>query len=324
MTAKKVATGSHLLAVWPGMGHVALTAGLYLMSKLQMREEEPLATGDLFDLDHIDVTKGLATPGHIPLSHLYAFRDPKKGSDLGLVIGEAQPPTHKLEYCRRILDGAERLGVGQVVTFAAIAFETHPREPSRVFGIATHPEGLESLRSHGIEVFESGQIQGMNGVFLAAAAERGIPGVCLMASMPALAAQIPYPKAAHAVLEAFASLCDIPLDLDELREYGRGIDLRLTAGLEKLKEVLEDGGIKIPEPQEEPGKDPGLEEGSTNPGVEEGVSGPTVEQRLRIEELFLLAKSDHSRAFELKRELDNMGAFKDYENRFLDLFRKKS
>jgi len=315
MTPKKVELGSQLLAVWPGMGHVALTAGLYLMSKLQMREEEPLATGDLFDLDHIDVTKGLATPGHIPLSHLYAFRDPRKHNDLGLVIGEAQPPTHKLEYCRRILDGAERLGVGQVITFAAIGFEMHPQEPSRVFGIATHPEGLEALQSHGVEVFESGQIQGMNGVFLAAAAERGIPGICLMATMPSLAAQIPYPKAAHAVLEAFVSLCDIPLDLDELREYGRGIDLRLTAGLEKLKEVLAEGGIKIPDSSEEQGREP---------AVEEGVAGPTAEQRRRIEELFALAKIDHSRAFELKRELDSMGAFKDYENRFLDLFRNQS
>jgi proteasome assembly chaperone (PAC2) family protein len=316
MAAKKLATGSRLLAVWPGMGHVALTAGLYLMSKLHMHEEEPLATGDLFDLDHIDVTKGLATPGHIPLSHLYAFRDPRSNCDLGLVIGEAQPPTHKLEYCRRILDGAQRLGVGQVVTFAAIAFDIYPRDPSRVFGVATHAEGLEALRSHGIEVFESGQIQGMNGVFLAAAAERGIPGVCLMGSMPALAAQIPYPKAAHAVLEAFASLCDVPLDLAELKEYGRGIDQRLTSGLEKLKEVLiEQAGVEgetqilVPEADPEDG------------GGEEGVAGPSVEDRQRIEELFAQATRDRSKAFELKRELDNLGAFKDYENRFLDLFR---
>ncbi|HLY73446.1 MAG TPA: PAC2 family protein [Planctomycetota bacterium] len=318
MAANKLATGSRLLAVWPGMGHVALTAGLYLMSKLQMREEEPLATGDLFDLDHIDVTKGLATPGHIPMSHLYAFRDPRKNGDLGLVIGEAQPPTHKLEYCRRILDGAERLGVGQVVTFAAIAFDIHPRDPSRVFGVATHPEWLEALRSHGIEVFESGQIQGMNGVFLAAAAERGIPGVCLMGSMPALAAQIPYPKAAHAVLQAFASLCDIPLDLEELKEYGRGIDQKLTMGLEKLKEVLStpadpEAGVQSPPSEEDP----------ADGVVEEGVEGPPAKVRERIEELFEQAKQDRSKAFELKRELDNLGAFKDYENRFLDLFRRR-
>jgi len=300
------------------MGHVALTAGLYLMSKLHMREEEPLATGDLFDLDHIDVTKGLATPGHVPLSHLYAYRDSGRNCDLGLVIGEAQPPTHKLEYCRRILDGAERLGVEQVMTFAAIAFDMHPRDPSRVFGVATHPEGLEALRSHGIEVFESGQIQGMNGVFLAAAAERGIPGVCLMGSMPALAAQIPYPKAAHAVLKAFASLCDLPLDLEELKEYGRGIDQRLTLGLEKLKEALteQSGG-------EEETRVPATEEKTGDGTVEEGVAGQSAEDRHRIEQLFAQAKEDRSKAFELKRELDRLGAFKDYENRFLDLFRMR-
>src|SRR5690348_12074575 len=59
----------NLLAVWPGMGHVALTAGFYLMSKLHMHEEEPLDTGDLFDLEHVDVEKGLARAGHIPVSH---------------------------------------------------------------------------------------------------------------------------------------------------------------------------------------------------------------------------------------------------------------
>jgi hypothetical protein len=187
-----------------------------------------------------------------------------------------------------------------------------------VFGVATHPEGLEALRSHGIEVFESGQIQGMNGVFLAAAAERGIPGVCLMGSMPAIAAQIPYPKAAHAVLEAFASLCDIPLDLGELKEYGRGIDERLTAGLEKLKEVLTEpagmeGETRVPVPEEEAGD--GV--------VEEGVAGPSAKDRERIEELFRQAMKDRSKAFELKRELDHLGAFKDYENRFLDLFRMR-
>src|SRR5262245_58770792 len=99
---------SHLLAVWPGMGQSRLTAGLYLMSKLHMPEEEPLDTADLFDLDYIDVQNGLARSGHIPVSHLYATRKPGDGTDLGLVIGEAQPPLHKLEYCRRILDGAER------------------------------------------------------------------------------------------------------------------------------------------------------------------------------------------------------------------------
>ena len=48
--------------------------------------------------------------------------------------------------------------------------------------------------------------------------------------------------------------------------------------------------------------------------------GSAVEQHL--ENLFEHAKKDRSKAFELKQELDRLGVFKDYEDRFLDLFKK--
>jgi hypothetical protein len=44
--------------------------------------------------------------------------------------------------------------------------------------------------------------------------------------------------------------------------------------------------------------------------------------RGRVEELFDQAAKDRSKAFELKRELDRLGLFKEYEDRFLDLFKK--
>jgi hypothetical protein len=45
--------------------------------------------------------------------------------------------------------------------------------------------------------------------------------------------------------------------------------------------------------------------------------------RGHINELFDAAGKDRSKAFELKRELDRLGLFKEYEDRFLDLFQKK-
>jgi hypothetical protein len=47
---------------------------------------------------------------------------------------------------------------------------------------------------------------------------------------------------------------------------------------------------------------------------------PAVERR--IEMLFEQAKADRSKAFDLKRELDRHGVFEQYEDRFLDLFKK--
>ncbi len=42
----------------------------------------------------------------------------------------------------------------------------------------------------------------------------------------------------------------------------------------------------------------------------------------KIEKLFSQAKSDSTKANELKAELDKWSVYKDYEDRFLDLFKK--
>jgi hypothetical protein len=43
----------------------------------------------------------------------------------------------------------------------------------------------------------------------------------------------------------------------------------------------------------------------------------------KIEKLFTQAKSEIAKANELKAELDRWNVYKDYEDRFLDLFKKK-
>jgi uncharacterized protein len=42
----------------------------------------------------------------------------------------------------------------------------------------------------------------------------------------------------------------------------------------------------------------------------------------RIEQMFTEARKDRGRAMRLKDELDRLGAFKQYEDRFLDLFKR--
>ena len=52
---------------------------------------------------------------------------------------------------------------------------------------------------------------------------------------------------------------------------------------------------------------------------EEGLSPQ--DQEL-VERLFGQAQQDRSKAYELKRELDRLDVFSEYEDRFLDLFKK--
>jgi hypothetical protein len=57
---------------------------------------------------------------------------------------------------------------------------------------------------------------------------------------------------------------------------------------------------------------------STEAPEEEKLSA---RDKRRIDELFAQARLDRSKAYELKSELDRLDVFRDYEDRFLDLFK---
>ena len=79
-----------LIAVWPGMGNVAIGAGAYLVDKLGAELVKELPAHDLFDVQHVEVKGGLAEAGHMPRNLLFAWKNPV-GHDLLIFLGEAQP-----------------------------------------------------------------------------------------------------------------------------------------------------------------------------------------------------------------------------------------
>jgi hypothetical protein len=285
-----------LVAVWPGMGHVALNAGIYLLAKLGMTAFAEYDAAELFDIEQVEVKDGMIQPGRRPRNRFFAWTDPNGEHDLVVFLGEAQPPTGKFTFCRHLISFAKNLGVERVFTFAAMATQMHPGAESRVFGAATDSDNLQELKQLELEMLEDGHIGGLNGVLLAAA-------------------QLPFPKASHAILEAFTTIAHLDLDLDELSEQAKLVEEQLgelLAQVEKQRGDMDD---------DEDGDD---EEGSFAESADEEESPPEAEhprKREPIERLFKQAAQDRSKAFELKQELDRLGVFKEYEDRFLDLFK---
>ncbi len=297
-----------LVAVWPGMGNVAISAGYYLMAKLGMTGLAEYGDDDLFDIDHIEVRGGVLQRTRMPRNRFFSWTDPSHEHDLLVFIGEAQPPVGKYLFCRKLIEQAESFGVERVFTFAAMATQMRPDQPSRVFCAATDSPTLESLNQEQLQTLDDGHIGGLNGVLLGAAADRGLPGACLLGEIPHVFAQLPYPKGSLAVLKAFIKIAEIDLDLDELAKQAAATDEQLSALIAKMEAaVREQSGDEeesfLPEPEEEKGLDP--------------------DDEARIEELFRQAEQDQSRAFELKQELDRLQVFTDYEDRFLDLFKNR-
>src|SRR5205814_722076 len=67
-----------LIAVWPGMGHVALNAGVYLLAKLGMTVVAEYEAADLFDVDQVEVKHGIIQPGRRARNRFFVWTDPNK------------------------------------------------------------------------------------------------------------------------------------------------------------------------------------------------------------------------------------------------------
>jgi proteasome assembly chaperone (PAC2) family protein len=298
-----------LVAVWPGMGGVAINAGYYLLSKLDMRVIAEYEFEELFDIDHVEVEAGIIQTGRRPRNRLFAWTDPDGRRDLLVLLGEAQPPMGKHSFSQRLIEHASDLNVERVFTFAAMATQMRPEHNSRVFGAATDSEGLEELKRLELEVLQNGHIGGLNGLLLGAAAAAGLRGACLLGEMPHIFSQLPFPKASLGVLEAFAALARIDIDLTELEEQARSVEEQLGELLSRVEQQY--GHPAAPQDEEE----------EFSPEPAEQVKLSSSDQK-RIEELFGQARENRSKSFELKQVLDRLGVFKEYEDRFLDLFKK--
>ena len=296
-----------MVAVWPGIGQVAISAGYYLMAKLGTHVVAELPPEGLFDVDHVDVKQGLIRTGRLPRNRLFLWTDPRGQRDIVIFVGEAQPPMGKYAFCRKIVRFAQDLGVERIFTFAAMASEMRPEDHSRVFGAAVDRESLSELQAMDLEIMEEGRIGGLNGILLGIAGESDLRGACLLGEMPQMFAQLPYPQASLAVLRAFSQLAGIQVDVSELAEQAAAVDEKLGELLASVERAMEQPESEAPETWR------------IHPEEEDSL---TPSEQRRIEDLFALVRQDRSKAYELKRELDRLEVFREYEDRFLDLFKK--
>ncbi|HYE60791.1 MAG TPA: PAC2 family protein [Phycisphaerales bacterium] len=331
-----------MVAAWPGMGNVAVIAAGYLVQELEMRPVAELFPRGHFDIQQVTVKEGVIVPPHMPRSVIYKWKNPVQGGrDLYVFLGEAQPTSGTYSFAHELLDRAAELNIERVITFASLASQLHPSSEPRVVGAATDQAMLDELKRLEVRTLEDGQIGGLNGVILGAASQLGISGMCLLGEIPFFAAAVPNPKAASAVLDVFNVLGGVSIDMDELNGHAKAVEEALVELMERMKQT--ERGVELEEIEDD--EEPEIEEGGEATGIIEKPEpvkdaperrGDPVERggaerepklldfstKNRIEQMFVEARKDRGRAMRLKDELDRLGAFKQYEDRFLDLFKR--
>lgn len=299
------------LAAWPGMGNVALGAIDYMrrMSGAKLFAEIDLSY--LFSSDMIVVNNGVIELPELPKNYFYYRKDPPIiffESDIQLGGVSA------MNMLEKILGFISGYKITRVYTGAAYSLPiTHHNKPD-VYGVASNSKIKNSLKKYGIKIMAEGQISGLNGLVLGYAAKRKLDSVCLLATMPLYAVNLPNPKASKEIVIKLSKMLSIDVDMKEIDAAIEEVDKKMDILAEGIKEFF-------------PGAPPNEQQMLSDEQLpnkhardEERIPSRVL---ARIEKLFKESQNDKKKAYLLKGELDRWNIYKLYEDRFLNLFKEK-
>jgi len=301
----------YFIVAWPGMGEVAFKSAQYLMEVFKAEACAELLADEFFYPTSGIVQNGVLSLPELPYGKFYYWKNKSGKNDLVIFVSNAQPDLSGAElYCERILSYAKSIKAKALVSIAAMPQPIEHTQEANVWVTATSADLINSLKKYNLNILSDGQISGMNGLFLGIAKKAGFQGFCLLGEIPLYTIQIENPKAACAVLEALAKILEVHIELGSLLTQAHIMEDEIN----KLMDYLKLGTPLGPIGEEEIEK------------IKKSLSQITklpASVKEKIDALFSQAKTDISKAKELKLELDKWNVYKEYEDRFLDLFKKK-
>jgi hypothetical protein len=335
MSKKPRLKNPYLICAWPGMGEVAFKAAQYLIEKLKAEEFAEILPQDFFYFTASVIQNGVLSTPELPYSKFYYWKNPAtkhggfaktygergtsakhfggkaEASDLIIFISNAQPDLAKAQdYCRQIIHVAKSFNASTVISFASMPQAIDHSQSPNVWFCATSEQLNSDLKKYNFNLLAEGQISGMNGLFLGMAKKEGFKGFCLLGEIPPYTIQIENPKASYAVLNALNKILNIQIDFSDLLQQAQVMEDEINKLLDYLKLDSTVGPIGEEDIEK----------------IKKSLSQLTklpASIKDKIDQLFLAAQKDISKAHELKVELDKWNVYKEYEDRFLDLFKKR-
>jgi proteasome assembly chaperone (PAC2) family protein len=301
------------IATWPGMGEVAYRGALFLREVMGFKMFAKLEAEEFFRPAAVSVDKGIVNLPSLPAGFFY-YAKGKNASDIILFMGEAQPSLeHGEQLSIAIIDFVKRYKVKFMLTFAAKPESIDHKVQPSAWIAATHNDVLEEFKRFNLKVLEEGQVSGLNGIILGIGKNKGLKGACLLGEIPFYTVQIENPKATASILKIINDYLNLKLNLSPLLERSKFIEEEIDKLISYLKG-------EIPEPTSTPLSEEDIEK------IKKDLAAYTKlpqSAREKIEIFFKEAQKDIAKASQLKEELDRWNVYREYEDRFLDLFKKK-
>jgi uncharacterized protein len=220
-----------MLAVWPGIGNVAVIVASYLRKQLDFKRLAVIEASHFFNPIGVLVRDNIVEEPQFPESKFFYWKNKRSGRDLILFIGDDQPVTLGYELANTVLDVGEKFQAKRFFTCAAALTHIHHTEQPRMWGVGTNRSLVKELRQYDLIQGSNLQIAGLNGLLLGVAKERKLEGICLLGEVPMYATKVPNPMASLSILQALKIILDIELDLSEMEQIA-------NESKEKMKQLV--------------------------------------------------------------------------------------
>ncbi len=302
------------IVAWPGMGEVAYKSALFLKEALRFKMLAKLEAEGFFKPAAVVAEKGIIELPKIPAGFFYYFkanRNQKGTPDIILFLGEAQPPLDRgEELATAVIKYVKKFKPQLVISFAAKPEAIDHKSDSSVWLVASHADILEKFKKFNLRILTKGQISGLNGIVLGIAKRNKLKSACFLGEIPFYTVQIESPKATKEILKVLNEMFRLRLDLAPLEERAKFIEEEIEKLLAYLKGDVPQAPLPLSEEDIEK--------------IKNDLAAYTKlpqSARQKIEKLFREAKSDISKSSYIKAELDRWNVYREYEDRFLDLFK---
>ncbi|MCS7124814.1 MAG: PAC2 family protein [Candidatus Bathyarchaeota archaeon] len=208
----------------PGIGFVANIVALHLIHELEAKRFARIFSASFQDLA---ATTETGEP-RSPINELYYYRSMDESHDLIIWYGNTQALTTvgQYELCGRILDVAEELGCGFLITVGGFKQE-EVKETPEIYCAASDGETLKEALNLGAKIMV-GNIFGVAGILIGLGALRGFKGFSILVETPGTC---PDAKAARHALSVLNKYLGLKVDLS-----------RLDLAAEKTAKILESFG----------------------------------------------------------------------------------
>ena len=234
---------------WNDGGEAATLAARYLVEHWNGRTIAFLDPEEFYDFQvtrpTVRLEDGVSRVIDWPRGEFSAASAGRRGAVLFVA---SEPNLRWRTFCRTVIEAAEDLRCGLLVTLGAFLTDVPHSRPVPVVGSAADQGTAERL---GLSRSQYQGPTGITGVLHDAANRTGLPSVSLWAAVPHYLPSAPNPRAALALVERVSSLLGMPIETGPLARAGdtwtEGVDKLITENEElaeyvrRLENAADDG-----------------------------------------------------------------------------------